>query len=141
MTHNTLLPRVVTTLAIVLALCAAAYLARGMHVALGERGGYDLASRGVEYRLYASGIYPNQSIASNVTHREDLPNSVYPPYAFPMLGAVFAWESRLPAGWIFGMLSLAALLAIGAHGYRDLRHLGWQAASLGAVGIAVQPRR
>ncbi|GHC06618.1 glycosyltransferase family 87 protein [Thermomonas carbonis] len=132
------LPRIILWLAIVLALCASAYLVRGVHVAVSERGSYDLASRGVEYRLYASGIYPNQSIASDALPTEDLPNSVYPPYAFPMLAAVFAWESPVAAGWVFGILTLTALLAVAAHGYRDLRYLGWQSASLGAVsGLAI----
>jgi hypothetical protein len=137
--------RVVLVLTVVLGILASAYLLRGINLAVSERNqlhvaccGLDLAAREVEYELYASGIYPNQSIASNPVAKVDLPNSVYPPYAFPMLAIVFAWGSMPAAGLVFGILTLGALLAIAAFGFRALRHLGWQAGSLGAVsGLAI----
>ncbi|MCB1598521.1 MAG: DUF2029 domain-containing protein [Xanthomonadales bacterium] len=135
---TTMQSRLVLVLAIFLALAASAYLVRGIQFASSERGSFDLSTRGLEYRLYSVGVYPNQIIASNALPGEMLPNSVYPPYAFPMLAPVFAWEPTVPAALIFGLLTFAALWAIGVMGYLDLRFLGWQAGILGAMsGLAI----
>lgn len=132
------LQRAALLLAAVLTLAASAYLIRGVHVAMSERGSYDLDTRGVEYRLFAQRVYPNSYLATNALPDETLPNSVYPPYAFPLFAPFFITDSELATRLIFVTLSFIALFAIAVFGFRELNFAGWQAQAVGALaGLAI----
>lgn len=125
--------RFVAALAILLAIAASIYLIRGAYVAIGGYGGYDLQTRATEYHFFAAGVYPNSHLATNSLPGEALPNSVYPPYAFPLFAPFFVAESEIAVRLTFVAFSLLALLAVGAFGYREFAFAGRQAQALGAI--------
>lgn len=125
-------------LALLLTLAASVYLIRGVSVAVGEHGSWDLYIRALEYRLFAERVYPHDALASNALPGEQLPNTVYPPYAFPMFTPIFVTGSPYLAGLTFGALTLLALIAIGRFGRRELSFADWRVQVIGAVaGLAI----
>jgi hypothetical protein len=128
----------IAALALLLAILASAYLIRGLQVGFSERGSYDLDTRLVEFELFSAGVYPNSHLATNALPGEDLPNSVYPPYAFPLFAPFFITDSEFVARLTLATFSLIALLAIATFGFRELSFASWQGQALGAVaGLAI----
>jgi hypothetical protein len=94
----------------VLLLLGVAYVGKGMSFAW--RGGdCDHQSRAEEYASYAGGVYPNKRMrvagrAAAAIH------SVYPPYAFPMMGPYFWSGSREIDRVVLEVLSLGAMVVL-----------------------------
>ena len=130
-------PRIIKVFTVLLVICATVSMTRGLLVAIGKTGSWDLTVRSVEYRYFAQHVYPDIAIEANSVSDEIL-YSVYPPYAFPMFAPYFASGSFLAAQIIFWATSFAALVAIGMYSFRELRAAGVEAAQLGAfAGIAI----
>jgi hypothetical protein len=63
------------------------------------RGSADLHERFVEYGYFLSGVYPSPGVAGDHA-LPGMRNSVYPPYAFPMLSLFLGLEIGFRAKWL-----------------------------------------
>ena len=116
-----------------LILLGLAYLAKGVYTAW--RGwDADYRTRAAEYASYAEGIYPNKRL--KVAGRETaVIHSVYPPYAFPMMGVYFWSGSEVVDRVVVEVVSIAGLGVLGWHVRKVLAARGvevewWQALAL-----------
>lgn len=92
----------------------------------------DLITRWREYDVFRKGLYPMPELVPQPVP-QDLPFSVYPPYAQPMFGLFFGFGG-LAQGWkVVHALSLLSLFLIGWIGWRSLRFAGPAAGLLGAI--------
>jgi len=99
-------------------LLSAVNVGRGLFRAREPEARGDLVHRETEYSLFRLGIYPD---------------TVYPPYVFPMFAAFFEPGGLRQGAVIVECASLAALVLIGWYGVRELRFGGPALASVGAV--------
>jgi hypothetical protein len=96
--------------------------------------GPDIYQRFTEWKLVADGIYPMRGVASaDEMARPDFRSSVYPPWAFPMLGLVFSWSGYAGGKLFIFVVSLLSLLVFAWVGWNYLRPLGAWAAMVGAL--------
>jgi hypothetical protein len=120
-------------MAFILALVGAVAFVKGVHMAFwGSALVSDLDERYLEVITFLDGHYPNPGIDPRAT-RSGLINSVYPPYAFPLMVPLFP-GGQLMAGQLSVIgLSGAALVVMARWGYRQLRFAGRPMAWFGAA--------
>lgn len=133
-------------LAGVLAIASLAVVAKGVGIAWittpeadarGGIGDYDMRCRAAEYRCFRLGIYPNRALAGPAAPKW-LPNTPYPPYALPMFAVFFEPGGPLQGRLLIELLSLASIVVIGCHGFRELRFAGPAMAAVGGLtGAAI----
>jgi hypothetical protein len=92
----------------------------------------DLMTRLREYNVFIQGYYPNYQL-SRQPAPENLPYSVYPPYALPMFGLFFGFGAARQGWLVVHALSVVSLALISWIGWRSLRFAGPMAALLGAI--------
>ncbi len=119
--------------AMVLLLLGLAYVGKGLYSAW--RGwDADYRTRAAEYASYAEGVYPNKRL--RVEGREPaVIHSVYPPYAFPMMGVFFWSGSEGVDRVVVEVVSMAGLGVLGWHVRKVLAARGvevawWEALAL-----------
>lgn len=98
-------------------------------------GDYDMRDRASEYRCFRQGVYPNKRLAGPRPPNW-LRHSPYPPYALPMFAIFFEPGGMLQGRVLIELLSVAALVVMGWHGYRELRFAGPAMACIGALAGA-----
>lgn len=109
----------VRILAAVLAAVSLGVFATGAWESLATQIDYDLKQRWLEYQYFRQGSYPNPWIDAPPP---GMPRtlSVYLPYAFPMMAALFEPGGLAQARLALVILSAVSLVTIGACGWRIL---------------------
>lgn len=127
--------RLISAILLALLFCyTLAYLFSGVRASLSHDTA-DLLTRLREYKVFIQGYYPNYQLARQPVP-DDLPYSVYPPYALPMFGLFFAFGAARQGWLVVHGLSVLSLLLIGWIGWRTLRFAGPLAGLLGALAPA-----
>ena len=118
---------------VVLLLLGVAYVGKGMSFAWRGQD-CDHVSRAEEYASYESGVYPNKRL--RVPGREVATiHSVYPPYAFPMMGPYFWSGSREIDRVVLEVLSLGAVVVLAFQARAVLAGAGVELRLWGVLGL------
>jgi hypothetical protein len=122
-----------TALAVILFAGGTAYLTKGIHLSWTADNDSDMRMLWDQYSLFEQGIYPHRGVAEAAGKTGVRGNSIYPPYAYPLLAGCFWPPSFAAARVLYQILSVAALGLLMWYGARRPGFTGRPAAGLGAA--------